>query len=203
MLVYERRRLPGASEKVGTGKPVETQPDHLAARVTAETPEARGSVAAALAPHTVKREDHSQDAGGPNGFRADTHQVKVSNDPHAALKTAEVQIVSPEQHSTAEDTHEMYKKQRAAAAAGDHKTAFRLAHQLRQANGAAAKDSAASQAWPKGTRVLVQVNGAQQAGSIVHWNPGVNGAPRRARVLLDTGRNLDSVKESQLMRASQ
>lgn len=126
-------------EKAGAGKPVETQPDHLAARVVAETPEAKEAVAQRLAQQgEIQREDNFGKNGGPNDFRADTHQVTV---PGQALRSAEVQIVTPEQHATAERLHDLYEQQRTAAAEGDTKKAEELGAQLAEANRQAAAEA--------------------------------------------------------------
>lgn len=137
--VREAKDAERVAEKAQSGKPVETQPDHLAGRIVAETPQAKEQVAANLAAGgELGREDNFTGSGGTNGFRADTHQVTVGG-PGEALRSAEAQILTPEQHAASEATHDLYERQRTAEAQGDQATADRLGGQIRTINDAAAR----------------------------------------------------------------
>lgn len=148
--VRDSKEAKRVAEKVKDGKPVETQPDHLAARILVETPKAKEQVAERLrAIGEVQREDRFEDEGGPNDFRADTHHVIVDPSHRATLRTAEVQILTPEQHEASERLHGLYELQRTADVKGDTQTSARLAKQLARANNKAADDAEERQGEPK------------------------------------------------------
>lgn len=195
--VRDKKDPERVAEKVEKdGKPVETVPDLLAARISVDSPEARTQMVDALKKQfpVVKEEDFFEKGMPGTNFHTHTLQVKMANG-----STAEVQIVPKEVLDVNDKEHKDYEKARDAETAGKSPAKFEAA--ARQKNDTAMekfedrnaagspddKPTADPPLEPKGIVKGDKVRLNDGRTGTVAWAPGPNSAVKLYRVKLDKG----------------